>query len=151
MFRGDFIMSGVNLTLNRQSTYPGSVSDDKNHYEFYGIGLPVSRNAGGGGATGNGSVSISKRGHGIIPALLAKVAKGLFTTSARTSRDPIMTLVKQAALGEDKDKKLVAIVGSAMDDSDELMVPKAVTEAAEEISKLALNMRGLLPIPTSKY
>jgi aromatic-amino-acid transaminase len=137
MFQGDFIMSGVNLTLNRQSTYPGSFSDDKNHYEFDGIGLPVSRNAGGGGATGNGSVSISKRGHGIIPALLAKVAKGLFTTSARISLDPIMTLVKQAA--QDKGEKLVAIVGSAMDNLG-LIVPKAVTEAAKEISKLPLDM-----------
>jgi aromatic-amino-acid transaminase len=122
-------------------TNTGSVSGDRNHYDFYGIGVqqPVSRNAGGGGTTGNGSVSISKRGHGITPYLLAKVEKvkkGLFTTSARTSLDPIMTLVKQAA-ADSNQNKLVAIVGTAMDDSGKLIVPTATIEAN---SRIGLNM-----------
>jgi aspartate/tyrosine/aromatic aminotransferase len=146
MFRGDFIMSGINLSL-RSMTDTGSVSGDRNHYDFYGISVqqPVSRNAGGGGTTGNGSVSISKRGHGIIPALLAKVEKGLFTTPARTSLDPIMTLVKQAAADTHPDK-LDAIVGTYMNDSDmndsyKLIVPKATIEAASRIHGQDLNMR----------
>ena len=141
MFQGDFIMSEINLSL-RSMTDKGSVSGDRNHYDFYGISVqqPVSRNAEGGGTTGNGSVSISKRGHRITPYVLAKVEKGLFTTSARTSLDPIMTLVKQAAADTHPDK-LDAIVGTYMNDSDELIVPKATIEAASRIHGQGLNMR----------
>jgi aromatic-amino-acid transaminase len=146
MFRGDFIMSGISLSLERPITSPTRepnkvvVSGDRNYYEPDGIGRQLSKvNPKKLEAPANNIVRTGRPG--LLPFLLARVRKqveGLFTTSARTSLDPIMTLVKQAAL--DEDKKLVAIVGSAMDDSDKLIVPKAVTEAAEEISKLDLNM-----------
>jgi aromatic-amino-acid transaminase len=150
MFRGDFIMSGINLSLVRPTTQEsnnllgGGINYYKpgNHYEPNEIGQQLSKvNPKKLEAPANNIVRTGRPG--LLPFLLARVRKqveGLFTTSARTSLDPIMTLVKQAALDENKDKKLVAIVGSAMDDSDELIVPEAVTEAAEEISKLPLNM-----------
>jgi aromatic-amino-acid transaminase len=149
MFRGDFIMSGINLSLERPDISqkqefnrfpPEDINDYKpgNYYESNEpneIGRQLSRVNPNKPKAANNIVRI--RRPGLLPFLLARVRKqveALFTTSARISLDPIMTLVKQAA--QYKGKKLVAIVGSAMD-NDKLIVPKAVAQAAE---KIPLNM-----------
>jgi aromatic-amino-acid transaminase len=145
MFRGDFIMSGISLSLQgpitgqrQEPRFLGNdINNDKpdNYYQPDGIGRQLSRAENPERSEAANNI-VKIRRPGLLPFLLARVRKqveGLFTTSARTSLDPIMTLVKQAALDENKDKKLVAIVGSAMDDSDKLIVPEAVTRAASEI------------------
>jgi aromatic-amino-acid transaminase len=147
MFRGDFIMDGISLSLERPIISPTRepnkvvVSGDRNYYEPNEIGQQLSKvNPKKLEAPANNIVRTGRPG--LLPFLLARVRKqveGLFTTSARISEDPIMKLVQQAAK-DNNENKLVAIVGSAMDNSDKLMVPKAVTEAAQKISKLPLNM-----------
>ena len=137
MFRGDFIMSGINLSLVRPDISqkqefnrfpPEDINDYKpgNYYESNEpneIGRQLSRVNPNKPKAANNIVRI--RRPGLLPFLLARVRKqveGLFTTSARISEDPIMKLVQQAAKDNDANK-LVAIVGSAMDDSDGLIVP----------------------------
>ncbi|MEB3316162.1 MAG: pyridoxal phosphate-dependent aminotransferase [Candidatus Melainabacteria bacterium] len=144
MFRGDFIMNGINLSLERPIISPTRapntvvVSGDRNYYEPDGIGQQLSRvNPKKSEAPANNIVRTGRPG--LLPFLLARVRKqveGLFTTSARISEDPIMKLVQQAAK-DNNENKLVAIVGSAMDDSDGLIVPEAVVQAAK---KIPLNM-----------
>ena len=141
MFQGDFIMSGINLSLERPTTQEsnnllgGGINYYKpgNHYEPHEIGRQLSKvNPNKSEAPANNIVRTGRPG--LLPFLLARVRKqveGLFTTSARISEDPIMTLVKQAAADNHPDK-LDAIVGSAKDNGN-LIVPEAVTLAAKRI------------------
>lgn len=117
------------------------VSGDRNYYEPDGIGRQLSKvNPNKSEAAANNIVRTGRPG--LLPFLLARVRKqveGLFTTSARISEDPIMQLVQQAAKDNDENK-LVAIVGSAMDDSDGLIVPIVPEAVAQAAKNIPLNM-----------
>ncbi|NQY79687.1 MAG: pyridoxal phosphate-dependent aminotransferase [Candidatus Caenarcaniphilales bacterium] len=62
-----------------------------------------------------------------------------FETKAKISLDPIVGLVQKASEDSSPDK-LLAIVGSAMDDSGKLIVPNAVNDAAKELVEAGLSM-----------
>lgn len=62
-----------------------------------------------------------------------------YETKAKISLDPIVGLVQTAAEDNSVDK-LLAIVGSAMDDSGKLIVPDTVNQVASELCAKSLNM-----------
>lgn len=62
-----------------------------------------------------------------------------FTTEARISKDPIVGLIQEAG-ADDHPDKLTAIIGAAADDEGKLIIPKAITKAAEEITKDGIGM-----------
>ena len=62
-----------------------------------------------------------------------------FETKAKISLDPIVGLVQKAS-EDTNSQKLLAIVGSAMDDAGKLIVPDALNQAALEIVQQGLNM-----------
>ena len=62
-----------------------------------------------------------------------------YETKAKFSLDPIVGLVQTAAEDNSVDK-LLAIVGSAMDDSGKLIVPDTVNQVASELCAKSLNM-----------
>jgi aspartate/tyrosine/aromatic aminotransferase len=62
-----------------------------------------------------------------------------FETKARISLDPIVGLMQTASKDNDPDK-LLAIVGSAMDDQGKLIIPDTVRQTSLEVAGEALNM-----------
>jgi len=81
-----------------------------------------------------------------------------FETKAKISSDPIVGLLQRAS--EDTNpSKLLAIVGSAMDDSGKLIVPDVLNQTALEIVQKGLNMeyapsgglKDLAPLITEEF
>ena len=81
-----------------------------------------------------------------------------FETKAKISLDPIVGLVQKAS-EDTNSQKLLAIVGSAMDDAGKLIIPDVINQAALEIVQQGLNMeyapsgglKDLAPLITEEF